>query len=503
MKKTKTFITVCSLLISVAFSQVKTTERLEIDLKDGFAQEKVIPNGEKGFFLIAKENIDSRNEANWKIDEYSKNLKLKRSKTVSLTNAKYLREFIWDDNYFYGLFSKSSFRKGSRLVKIDKKTLKVTETEIDIPKKFYLKEVEVLGEELIFTGSLKRKMFVFKVNTNTGLNSILTIETDDLKRSSVESITTVNNKAFLFINDWQKRKKKNKYTVQVLDEKGKKENKFILNKNQEVSLSNASVSYLKKDDSYFYTGTYSEKFKGLSQGIFFLKKTKNKIDYFKTYDFLSFENFLNYLPEKKQKKIEKKKKRKEKKGKKFSINYRMIGHDVFLFKDQYIYIGEAFYPTYRTEFVRTTGANGQVTTTTRQVFDGYQYSHAVIAGFNKKGDLIWDQVIGMQVAYKPYYVKKFIKIQEENEKSINLAFASGEYIKSISIDFKGEILKEEKEEIVETKTIGDKQKSTSSEMEYWYDNYFIMYGTQKIKNKANHKVKRKRRVFYVNKLKYN
>ncbi len=495
----------CLLLVmfSFGYGQVKTAARLEFDLKDGFAQEQVIPNSKYGFFLIARENIDAKNEANWKIDEYTSSLKLERTKTVSLKDAKYLSKFIWDDNYFYGLFSKSTFRRISRLVKIDKQTLEVTELEIEIPKKFSLQELEVVGEELIFAGSLKRKLFAFTVNTSFGNQSVLTIDTDNLKRSSVANITIANKKAFLFINDWQKRRKKNKYTVQVLDEYGKKEERFILNENKDFSLSNASVSYIKKDKSYCYTGTYSEKYKGLSQGLFFIKKTNDKVDFFKTYDFLSFKNFLNYLPEKKQKRIEKKKKRKEKKGKSFSVNYRMIGHDIIPYENQYVYVGEAYYPTYRTEFVRTTGANGQVTTTTRQVFDGYQYSHAVIAGFNKKGDLLWDQVIEMWVAYKPFYVKKFIKIQEENNESINMAFASGKYIKSISIDLKGEILNNTEEEIVETNTEGDKQKWTTSSMEYWYDNFFIMYGTQKIKNTKNSKVKRKRRIFYINKLQYN
>ena len=38
--------------------------------------------------------------------------------------------------------------------------------------------------------------------------------------------------------------------------------------------------------------------------------------------------------------------------------------------------------------------------------------------------------------------------------------------------------------------------------EYWYDNYFIAWGYQKIKNLDNLEVKKKRNIFYINKMSF-
>jgi hypothetical protein len=50
---------------------------------------------------------------------------------------------------------------------------------------------------------------------------------------------------------------------------------------------------------------------------------------------------------------------------------------------------------------------------------------------------------------------------------------------------------------------GDKVKNSGSSVtngiEYWYDNYFLVYGQQDIKNKTDKKTK-KRKVFYLNRI---
>jgi hypothetical protein len=46
----------------------------------------------------------------------------------------------------------------------------------------------------------------------------------------------------------------------------------------------------------------------------------------------------------------------------------------------------------------------------------------------------------------------------------------------------------------------DKVRFASSEIYFWYDNYFLSYGVQRIKNTKDDDVKRKRNVLFVNKI---
>lgn len=170
----------------------------------------------------------------------------------------------------------------------------------------------------------------------------------------------------------------------------------------------------------------------------------------------------------------------------------------------YLFLGEAYYPTYRTETYSTTSTVNGVTTTstqTRQVFDGYQYTHAMLGLFDEEGNLLWDQIFEMKGSYKPFYVKRFISIAEKDENSLKLVFASGKRIISKSIDYEGAVINDSESEDIETSYTGDKVKTSFSNIDYWYDNYFVAYGSQKIKNKAG-EAKRKRKVYFVSKIKF-
>ncbi|MCB0739101.1 MAG: hypothetical protein KDC92_16445, partial [Bacteroidetes bacterium] len=198
--------------------------------------------------------------------------------------------------------------------------------------------------------------------------------------------------------------------------------------------------------------------------------------------------------------------KKEKKGKELVFSYRIAMHGIIKVDDGYMFLGEAYYPTYRTETYTTTSTvNGVTTTTTntRQVFDGYQYTHAILSKFNEDGKLIWDQIFEMWPSYKPFVVKHFISIAERNQNSLKLVFASRSRITSKSFDFNGTIIQESESEEIETNFENDKTKSSFSNIDYWYDNFFIAYGEQKIKNtKDDTRQKRKRKVYFINKIKY-
>jgi len=112
-----------------------------------------------------------------------------------------------------------------------------------------------------------------------------------------------------------------------------------------------------------------------------------------------------------------------------------------MMNDGYIFIGEAFYPTYRNETRMVTSyVNGRPSTT-------------------------------MQT--------------------------------TLVFDHDGEILFEHQTDEIKTNFEGDKSKYSFSEIENWYDNYFIAYGSQKIKNEdTNNRNNKTRHVYFINKIKF-
>jgi len=202
--------------------------------------------------------------------------------------------------------------------------------------------------------------------------------------------------------------------------------------------------------------------------------------------------------------LPKRKKRRRLKGKEFNLNYRIAAHGIIKVKDEYLFLGEAYYPTYRTETYTTASVVNGVSTTqthTRQVFDGYQYTHAILALFDKDGRLLWDRTFEMWSAYKPFHVKRFISMAEQNQNSLKLVFASGKNIISKSFDFEGNVVNDFESGEIKTNYDGDKALRSFSNLDYWYDNYFIAHGFQKIKNE-DEQLKRKRKVYFISKIEF-
>lgn len=268
-----------------------------------------------------------------------------------------------------------------------------------------------------------------------------------------------------------------------------------------VAIISAKVSEVSKNKTVIL-GTcekFSKKPYGTSNGMYFSIYDGDKQEVFERHNFTDFDNFFKYLPEKSEKKMDKKKAKAEKKGKELLVNYSMLTHDIIEKDGAYIMIGEAYYAHYHTECT-TTYVNGAPQTTCRQVFDGWMFTHAVIAAFDENGKKLWDNCFEIQNILT-YDLSEKIKVMFKEDEVV-LVYSIGGYINSKVIEGKKVVEGKHKTKI-ETNYKEDKVKSDGgSSIAYWYDNYFIAYGYQRIKNTSKKDTKRKRTVFYFNKIEY-
>ena len=139
-------------------------------------------------------------------------------------------------------------------------------------------------------------------------------------------------------------------------------------------------------------------------------------------------------------------------------------------------------------------------TTTKQ-FDGYDYNHAFVVKFDKEGSVVWDDGFKINIYRKPRKVTQIISVAEQNDTNMKMVYGSGgSYVFSKSLDYEtGEVVDLEESKKIETGSEEEKLKYSQSTIEFWYDNYFLSYGYQVIKNK-NSKDKKKRKVFYLAKV---
>jgi hypothetical protein len=492
------------LLIQQCFTQISFEKRIEIEIEESNQQTDLYNFGDKGAIVYSMNKDKKSKMLKLGFNFIDTDLQLVKSKSIEIENSyKYLNSF-YDNNTLYVLFKSKNKLK---LISANIDELNVDLLFHQIPIKAQINNFVVLNDYIYIEATAKKLPYIFTINRKSNVRNLIKIDIADYGSKHIRFVnfqaSQTSNEVYVYLKVTQKNST-NSFHIMVLNDKGNRVANYKLNDQADNSILNARVTKA-TDQHLIVTGNYSKKNASIAEGIFFASIQANTPLLIKYYSFSSLSDFTKYLPQKKQDRIENKKAKKKSKGKEHSLTTLIAQHGIITIGDFYYYLGESYYPTYSSyTTISTTTVNGvtTTTTTTHTTFDGYQYTHAVLAKFDKEGNLIWDRIFKMDPDFKPMKVKLFISIAKDKQSSIKLAFASKDCIHSKSFSFDGDIVYDEKSDKIEKEYSDDKIIRSISDLDFWYDNYFIVHGTQKLKNKVDTSVNKKRKVFFVSKITY-
>ena len=238
-------------------------------------------------------------------------------------------------------------------------------------------------------------------------------------------------------------------------------------------------------------GVYG-RFKEYSRGIFIAKIAQNGEYQIRYYDYGDLKHFFSYMKATRENRIKGRIERKKIRGKKAKFNYRLIVHEVIHTNNEYVMLGEAFYPRY----------SYWGGTSSTPVLIGYQYTHAVVIGFDERGNLIWDNSFEISDVMTSE-LEQFVKIQP-HEDQIVLQYAFENQIRTKIIK-DSEIVGEQDIKDIELRFETDELRESKvgpNKLNYWYNGRLYIYGVQQIKNLREMSVESTRKVFFVNKIYY-
>ncbi|MDN4166898.1 hypothetical protein QWY31_15410 [Cytophagales bacterium LB-30] len=254
-----------------------------------------------------------------------------------------------------------------------------------------------------------------------------------------------------------------------------------------------------ENDARLIAGTYSPKPGNYSRGIFISRINRKAEQDFTFINYADLKNFFTYMRAGRQERVKERIERRKIKGKRIRFNYRLMVHDVLKMDDTYVMLAEAYYPVYTNP---STLAYSGIANTSGLIFDGYRYTHAVLIGFNEKGEVLWDNSFEIN-DIKTFTLRKFVQVALDGEKTV-LLYVYDDVIRS-KIVMGNEVLEGKTFNPVALKFESDEVKRDGSDLnglEAWYDNTFYAYGVQRIKNLSQSGVELNRRVFYLNKVIY-
>lgn len=251
-------------------------------------------------------------------------------------------------------------------------------------------------------------------------------------------------------------------------------------------------------------GVYG-RFTDYSRGIFVASINEDGQYAIAYYSFARLENFFNYMKAKQKQRVKERIERKTIRGRKIKFNYRFLIHDLIPYQNQFIMTGEAFYPHYTypkagqfydSRYIPMAYSYG-APIRNELVFDGYQYTHAVVIGFDKQGNLKWDNSFEIN-DIKTMQLEEFVEVRTEKERIVMMYLFENKLRTKIING--ADVLEGKSEDQIKTsqgETV-DVPNIESEQLDYWYANYFFAYGVQRLKQPWG----ATRRAFFVSKISY-
>lgn len=234
-------------------------------------------------------------------------------------------------------------------------------------------------------------------------------------------------------------------------------------------------------------------------GFFCSKVIKNQQKTITFFNFLDLKNVNSLMDEKEIIALRKKAIRKSKDLSDFSLDLNLLLHAIVLQGDQFVIFSEAYNPEYHSENFTDFDFYGRPFTSSYTIFDGYRYTNAIIASFDKECNLKWDNNLDIR-NLRTYDLLPRVNAYFSHGQVVLTYLSEGKIASKIITG--NEVV--EKLDFTPIDLIFPEDKlinETRSKMFMWYNNYFLCYGYDEIKNVALAE-NNKRLVFYFSKIKF-
>jgi hypothetical protein len=502
-------------------------KRVEIPVTNNSVAFFTIPMGEKGVLVM-----NQLAKTAFSIERYDTNLERQWLINGQVNNGLDYVTHSYDGQAVYLLFSK--FRTNVfEVIKVNVGPGYIERFQLVSVDRLEVSAFKAINQGIFIAGMISNTPVVLYSNLTQRSIRVLPVAAP---KSQIEiqamELDTVNKSVNItFVST---RSKNYQLLVQSFDENGQRISQFGLDPQEEFAMMNGRLNAV-SDSAQLMLGTYGYKStigssRGpTSQGIYWTTVVNDEVIDMKMHSFTDFKNFFNFLKPRQKERMEKRIETRKEKGDDLRLDYRMLLHNIIQSGDQYILVAEAFNPEFRTNpnmmnpygwggwgmnpwmsslynpfgwgwgnwgmYSPYSSYYGFNNRNQQEMFDGWRYTHAIVAAFDKNGNLLWDNSIELK-DIKTKSLKAMINARVDgNEVRVSYSNKGKLFVKI----FKGDdVIKDTEESNIETNHQGDDvRETTNDDVDFWYDKYFVATGYQRIRNQVEGD---RRNVFYLSKV---
>jgi hypothetical protein len=499
-------------------------QRIELPVPGGSQTYQTIPVGQQGLILVSKPD-----RASYRVERLDTSFKKVWNIDGSIAAGLDFITSTYDGRSVYLLFGRS---RGIQfhVVKVSIGPGFVETFVINTIDRFQLTDFKTLGYSVFMAGVVREEPLLMHTDLVSlqsrilpsaikGSNSIQAIEVDTTLR--VAHVSFVLRKG-----------RQTRIVSRSYNELGELVAQASVDPTPDYSLLNGRLQML-NDSISIMIGTYGYRnmqtnSSVASQGLFITKFLWDQEQYTQYHSFTDFANFFNFMSDRQQEKMERKIQKRKQTGGDIKLNYRLLIHDLLIQGDELVLAAEVFYPEYRYQNPNMMGMSpfwgspfmwgspfgmglwnpwlwnpfwgGPRGGMNNQIFDGFVYTHAIVAGFDANGKLKWDNSIPYNNVKSMELTKK-VRVQMNGTESAQLLYSQNGGVKAMRI-LGSKVLDEKVLVGNQTGMEGDRVRKTyTDDVAYWYDNNYLSWGEQQIVNPGGDVQTRGRRtVYYLTKI---
>ncbi len=501
-----TCLLVVTMVPSLLHSQTGKPMRIEFPVEGEDAEIQLLPAGDKGLLLFYQvQSANQRENSLWEAAFLDRNLKPLWSKQITV-NADYEYQFMAgsSDTAVVGFQGKS--RKGglTRMLYevISMKEGQIGEMADEVPEKLQVVKGRYLNGYLLVGLSDRNDHLLVRVRKIPG-DFVMMVQQEEDSRNVLQDIRPLEGyQGFRLIFENFTSRKESVVVVADYSFSGQLLKAVRLDLASEQNVLNGVRMEDLGDGKQLILGAYAnQKSKKVeesqnraeeSTGFFGGLLSKGSFQTQNFYNFLDFKNFFNRMRGNQAIYDG----RKADKDKEVSSDYRLLLHDILRFDNDYVLVAEAYYPEYHTVTTWSYDYYGHMVPNYYTVFDGYRYNNAFICGFDSSGNLRWENSIEITNILS-MKLKERVCVNRDNNDVI-LGFLSEGKI-AAKVVSRDQTLDGIEYYPIENADKHDRVISNDGEnLLHWYDEYFLAYGIQEIKNLT--RTDSRRIVFYINKI---
>jgi hypothetical protein len=512
----KIFLLTLLLVHSAVFGQ--TVHRVEIPIQGQISNIETIPLGNKGVLVIS--NPDKKT---YKIQKLDTNLELVWSLDGPIQSNLEYTTSSYDGQSVYLLFSK--YRSTHyQIVKVNIGPGYVENFQVTAVDRFEITDFKTLGYSTFLSGTVRNQPVLLLSQLNTGQTKVLPPASKE--PHVIQSIDVDTTFSLVHVTYAVRKARNTQIIAQSFTEDGRFHEEIEATSDENISLLNGKLQVL-NDSVKIMIGTYGYRnlqssHSAISQGIYLSKFVHNKATFTNYHSFSDFEHFFDFLNERQHHKVEKRIEKKKVDGQDLKHHFRLLVHNIIPCDDELLLVAEVFNPEYKNQHQnRMTGYRYRRmslspyrvglynpylwnplyggTSHHHQLFDGFNYTHAIVANFDHSGKKVWDNSIVFN-QIKRMQLKESVRIHRDKAGLTKLFYSQKGAIRSKAIQQNNLV---DYDRTLKSTTLIDSdqiKKTERDDVAYWYDDFLLSWGEQLIVNQEEEPVSNRRKVFYLNKI---